>query len=114
MLKGLRNMDRDIPNNPHMSYRENEWHNFSTIVSGHIANYTIPQYGDGPDDEVGHWDAAQCMDAISKYVKRYQIMRRGRLETLRDLAKIAHFACLTMGKMNITLDEMEKVLEGKV
>jgi hypothetical protein len=97
------------------TYRENEWHNFSTIVAGHIANYTIPQYGDFPDDEIAkHWDAAQCVDAIGKYVTRYRVMRRGRLETLRDMAKIAHFACMAMGKMNVQLDEMEKILEGKV
>lgn len=97
-----------------MSRRLQEWNDFSLIVRGHIENYTIPQYGDAPDDEVENWDAAQCVDAISKYCKRYQIMRRGRLETLRDMAKIAHFACLTMAKMNPQLGELEKIMEGKV
>lgn len=96
------------------SKREQEWWDFSAMVAGHIDQYTIPQYGDAPDDEVENWDTAQCVDAISKYAKRYVIMRRGRLETLRDMAKIAHFACLTFNKMHPSQDEIEKILEGKV
>lgn len=96
------------------SNREKEWWQFASMVAGHIDTYACAQYGDSPDDEVEQWEAAQCVDAISKYTKRYKIMRRGRLETLRDMAKIAHFACLAMGKMNPSQDEMEKILEGKV
>jgi hypothetical protein len=96
------------------SNREKEWWDFASMVAGHIDTYACAQYGDKPTDEVEQWDTAQCVDAIGKYVKRYQIMRRGRLETLRDMAKIAHFACLVFNKMNPSQDETEKILEGKV
>jgi hypothetical protein len=98
-----------------MSERGAQWTDFRTIVAGHIDNYTIPQYGDFPDDEVAqHWDAAQCVDAIGKYVTRYRVMRRGRLETLRDMAKVAHFACMAFYMMSPSQDEIDKILEGKV
>ena len=91
-----------------------EWNDLATMVLGHIEDYTVPQYGDAPKDMVSEWTAAECIAQIDKYVKRYQVMRRGRLETLRDMAKIAHYACMAFGKMNPSQDEVEKILEGKV
>ena len=91
-----------------------EWNDFATMVLGHIEEYTVPQYGDFPSDMVAGWTVAECIAQIDKYVKRYQVMRRGRLETLRDMAKIAHYACMAFYKMNPTQDEIDKILEGRV
>lgn len=97
-----------------MSKRVLQFMDFETIVEGHIENYTIPQYGDAPDDEVERWTPLQCVKAIGKYQARFENGRRGRLETLRDMVKIAHFACLAFDKMQPTSDEVEKIKEGRI
>jgi hypothetical protein len=105
----------DLPKYGHqLSYRENEFNIFSRIVRGHIAQYTIPQYGDAPTDEVESWSPEQCVLAIQKYTKRFEASKRGRLETLRDIVKIAHFACITFYKMEPAEDEITKIWEGKI
>ena len=91
------------------SKRELEFATFATLVAQHVANYTIPQYGDAPNDEVEKWTAEQCVLAIQKYTKRFGSLRRGRLEELRDMVKIAHFACLAFGKMNPTSEEVDEI-----
>lgn len=96
------------------SKRETEFFHFANIVLGHIDRYTIPQYGDAPSDEVESWSAEQCVLAIQKYTKRFPVAQRGRLELLRDLVKIAHFACLAFGKVNATEEDIRKIKEGKV
>ncbi len=98
----------------HESVRVRDFDMFSSIVIEHINNYTIPQYGDSPGDEVERWTAEQCIIAIQKYTKRYLSSRRGRLETLRDMVKIAHFAQLAFDKMIPSLEEEEKIREGTV
>jgi|GEM_PF-811128 len=79
--------------------RSLEWRVFSARVLEHINLYTIPQYGDKPDDEVEKWSPTMCMLSIAKYVKRFENGKRGQTETLRDMLKIAHFACLAYNKM---------------
>ncbi len=76
-----------------------EWNLFSAIVREHILNYTIPQYGDSPDDEVEKWSPEMCAAALSKYIRRFGSQQRGREEGIRDMLKIAHFACLAYIKM---------------
>ncbi len=96
-----------------MSKRHVQFIEFSEIVKDHINNYTIPQYGDAPTDEVEQWTADQCVTAIQKYTKRFISSRRGRLETLRDMVKIAHFAQLAFDKMKPSEDEIERIREGR-
>lgn len=91
-----------------------EWQNFAKVVLGHVEQYTVPQYGDFPDDMVSSWTAAECIAQIDKYVKRYQVMKRGRLETLRDIAKIAHYACIAFYKMLPSDEEENKIEKGQV
>jgi hypothetical protein len=79
-------------------HRVLEWDGFSEMVRRHIIEYTIIQYGDAPDDEVERWTEEMCVNAISKYVKRFGAMVRGKSEQQRDLMKIAHFACLAFTK----------------
>jgi hypothetical protein len=79
--------------------RSDEWRMFSYLVEQHVTNYTIPQYGDAPNDEVAAWTPEMCALAMQKYTKRFSSSLRGKDETLRDMFKIAHFACLTYWKL---------------
>jgi hypothetical protein len=88
--------------------------NFSHTVLSHIEHYTVPQYGDKPDDQVESWAPEQCIDSIKRYVNRFGTNRRGRIETLRDIVKIAHFAQLIFDKMEPTWNERVNIEEGKV
>jgi hypothetical protein len=76
-----------------------EWKHFANLVATHVAEYTIPQYGDSPDDEVENWTPEMCIKAIQKYTKRFESGQRGKQETVRDMLKIAHFACLCYFKL---------------
>lgn len=91
-----------------------EFDRFASVVKNHIKNYTIPQYGDSPTDEVESWTAEQCVLAIQKYTRRFPENQRGRLEQLRDMVKIAHFACLAFDKMKPADEEVIKIANGKV
>jgi len=95
-----------------MSRRKDQFEYFAELVQDHIENYTVPQYGDAPVDEVEVWTPEQCVLAIQKYTKRFESARRGRLEVLRDMVKIAHFACLTFDKLKSTEEELEKIRKG--
>lgn len=78
--------------------RGQEWLDFSEEVFDHIKNYSIPQYGDAPNDNVSEWTAEDCVKQIEKYAKRFgKNAREGQDEI--DLKKIAHYACLAFGKM---------------
>jgi len=97
-----------------MSRRRAEFIGFSGVVQGHIENYAVPQYGDAPNDQVEAWTAAQCMDSVKRYSNRFESNARGRLETLRDIVKIAHYACLIFGKLDPTADEINKIVDGVI
>lgn len=79
--------------------RLHEWDWFSSLVRRHIKEYTIPQYGDYPDDMTSNWSIDTCMDQIRKYAHRLGRGARGREEELRDLLKIAHYAAIIHGKL---------------
>lgn len=79
--------------------RLDEWRLFSRLVEQHVTNYTIPQYGDLPNDEVAKWTPEMCALAMQKYTKRFNSEMRGKGEVLRDMMKIAHFACVTYWKL---------------
>lgn len=86
--------------------RLHEWMEFYAIVSNHVKNYTIPQYGDAPNDNLQTWSVEDCLRAIDKYVRRNQrVNARGRKEAMRDMVKIAHFACVAFWKMFATIQE---------
>ena len=95
-----------------MSKRGMEFGEFKDIVKDHIDNYTVPQYGDAPDDPVEEWTPSQCMDSVKRYANRINTNSRGRLETLRDMVKIAHFACLAFWKLKPTTEEILKISKG--
>ena len=61
--------------------RLKEWDEFTKMVRDHIENYTIPQYGNAPDDQVGAWTANDCMRAVERYTARYGRNARGEVES---------------------------------
>jgi len=74
------------------SARGQEWISFSMLVLKHIEEYTVPQYGDKPNDPLEEWEIKDCMRMIKKYHDRHGKGQRGKTEELRDLLKIAHYA----------------------
>lgn len=79
--------------------RVQEWLAFAKQVADHIEHYTIPQYGDAPDDQVAGWTAEHCANQISKYATRFGSNARAGQDRL-DMLKIAHYACLAVAKMD--------------
>lgn len=78
--------------------RLTEWEQFSNQVADHVINYTIPQYGNAPDDHVGAWTARDCVNAMARYIARYGSGARGDTEQRRDFLKLAHYACLALSR----------------
>lgn len=82
------------------SNRGKEWLAFSDLVANHIEKYTVPQWGDSPDDQLAtEWTIADCLTAIKKYTNRSGKNSRGQEEDLRDPLKMAHYACVLYFKM---------------
>jgi hypothetical protein len=84
-----------------LSNRGNQWEEFSDKVLMHIEDYTVMQYGDSPDDQVEDWTAEQCIESIQRYINRFHRNARGPDERLRDMKKVAHYACLVYDKLII-------------
>lgn len=78
--------------------RTKDWNEFASMVADHIESYTVPQYGDAPNDNVESWSAKDCIAQIQKYAARFGANRRVGQEQL-DLMKIAHYAQLAVGKL---------------
>lgn len=78
--------------------RTKDWNEFAAKVADHIENYTVPQYGDAPNDNVESWSAQNCIAQVQKYAARFGNNQRTGQEEL-DLMKIAHYAQLAMGKL---------------
>ncbi len=76
-----------------MFKRTKQWLEFSEQMKEHIDFYTVPQYGDAPDDNVEPWTSEDCIKQISKYANRAESNARAGQE-LSDLMKIAHYAQL--------------------
>ena len=87
-----------------------EWRIFTKLVEQHIRLYTIPQYGDAPDDQLEGWTPEQCVEAIKRYCNRFSSNARGEEETFRDLLKIAHYACVTFLKLHWKLGKTPVLL----
>ena len=79
-----------------ISNREVEWCEFSSQVQEHIAKYTVPQYGDSPDDMASQFSKSDFDTQLRKYITRQCNGggSRGQSEDMRDYLKIAHYACM--------------------
>lgn len=81
------------------SIRGINWDLFAATVKTHITEYTVPQYGDYPNDQVTPWTAEDCVKAIRKYAARFGTGQRGQKDALMDMIKIAHYASMAYEKM---------------
>lgn len=88
-----------------------EWRIFSKIVETHVRMYTVPQYGDAPSDQLEAWTPDQCMESVRRYANRFSSNARGEEETLRDLLKIAHYACVAYFKMHWKLGKTPPLID---
>ena len=80
------------------SIRSQQFELFANQVIKHIETYTVPQYGDYPNDQVEEWTPELCIAQISKYSARFGKNSREGQELL-DLIKIAHYAQIAYSKM---------------
>lgn len=85
---------------PPKSYRGLEWTVFAHKVLKHIEEYTVPQYGDSPQDQAEEFSPEDCVTQIKRYANRFGKQLRGPEEEMRDLLKIAHYACLVYAKLD--------------
>jgi hypothetical protein len=81
------------------SSRGKEWIDFSRIVLEHIEKYTVPQYGDYLDDQISNFDTCDMIVDMKWYLNRVESNSRGIQETLRDMLKVAHYACIQYYKL---------------
>lgn len=92
--------EKTIVMTPPKTNRGAEWLEFYIKVVSHIDDYTVPQYGDKPNDPLHKdWSIKDCAKGIKKYCDRAGKNSRGPEEDKRDMLKIAHYACVTYFKM---------------
>lgn len=75
------------------------WAVLSPAVVQHIRDYTLPQYGDYPDDQLQSCSVGDMMFSIKRYVLRMGKNSRGADEDKRDLLKMAHYAGLVYNRI---------------
>jgi hypothetical protein len=68
-----------------------------TKVIPHIEDYTVPQYGDKPNDNVESWTAEMCFKTCEKYFKRHGNNQREGQDIL-DAIKMVHWLQLYVMK----------------
>lgn len=85
-----------------MSKRYQMWDQFAREVGDHIESYTVPQYGDYPGDPLAEWTLEDIATTIRRYANRIGKNARGAQEDLRDMLKIAHYACTAWHKLGGT------------
>lgn len=95
------------------SNRARMWDIFAEEAWRHIENYTVPQYGDFPDDQVAKWDEEQLKTQIEKYLNRLSSSSRGEQESNMDLIKIAHYAQLIWSKRLGFEEAFKQVIEER-
>lgn len=79
--------------------RELMWDLFAAIVAQHVVEYTVPQYGDYPHDQVTNFSVHDMNVQLKRYCNRLESNARGEEETLRDYLKIANYAGLAYLKL---------------
>ena len=70
-----------------------QWLQFSALVEEQISKYVMPQYGDFPDKMVRKFTSEKIQGKLEHYVYRIGKSSRGQEDEIRDILKIAHFAC---------------------
>lgn len=80
------------------SNRAKAFNQFADKVINHIDGYTVPQYGDSPNDNVESWNSEDCYKQAEKYIKRRNTSRRPDEKKL-DILKAVHYLQLAAEKM---------------
>lgn len=83
--------------NKKYSQRGLNWMAFAKEVLNHIENYTIPQYGDSPVDQITEWTPEECLLAVKKRLARYGRNSRPGQQEL-DFKKMAHEVSIAFEK----------------
>jgi len=81
------------------SKRALQWCVFAQEVFQHIEDYTVPQYGDIPDDQAESFTIQEIQMNLKRYINRINSNSRGTGEAIRDCYKIAHYACLLLARI---------------
>jgi hypothetical protein len=102
-------MKTEADQKQHMSNRYNMWEDFAKSVGDHVESYTVPQYGDYPNDQLTEWDLNDIATTIKRYANRIGKNARGEEDGKLDMMKIAHYASVAWHKMCDT----EKDYNGK-
>ena len=79
--------------------RVQEWEDFSALVTTHLIEYTIPQYGDFPNDQMTTASIEDIKHNMTRYINRLGSNMRGRDDQLMDMLKMAHYACMAHTKL---------------
>lgn len=58
----------------------------------HIETYTVPQYGDYPNDQLTNMTLAEIRHDLQRYVNRMGRSSRGFEDSMRDMLKFMHYA----------------------
>lgn len=82
-----------------LSNRGKEWLDFASDVGHHIETYTVPQYGDAPDDQMTTASLDDIKHNIMRYMNRLGSNARGEKESMIDMVKVAHYACIAYNKL---------------
>lgn len=72
-----------------VSERAKQFQSFAHSIVSHIEQYTVPQYGDAPNDQMSEWTIEECLKAVSKRLARYGRQSREGQQEL-DFKKMAH------------------------
>lgn len=86
------------------------WEVFSDEVLQHVEKYTVPQYGDFPNDQMTEWANEDFVTTIKRYINRAGKNARGPEEDVRDLLKIAHYAGTLWAKITGAQDVLASLI----
>lgn len=82
------------------SNRAKDWMAFSDMVLSHIETYTVPQYGDKPNDLRTNSTVSEIKQDVLRYMSRLGSNSRGAGESLLDMIKAAHYAQMMHEKLS--------------
>ena len=87
--------------------RGENWLKVSQRVLDHIESYTVPQYGDAPNDAIEGWSIEECFKQTERYLSRRNTSMRPKEKAL-DILKSIHYLSLALEKMEKEPPEEEK------
>lgn len=82
-----------------ISKKSEEFAKFSVEVLKHIESYSLKQYGDYPDTFLEETSIKDMIHNTQRYLHRTGTNARGAEESLRDMLKVAHYACLIYNRL---------------